>query len=576
MRRNFQSVAPLKLPFDVELTMPGSKSHANRAIIAACLSSGKTTIRNATACDDVNLLVKNLQNMGFDIGYAERKTGTLIVNGGIPKLQGKRSKKLYCGNAGTTLRFLTALACITPGSFVITGDEAMQKRPIHDLVEALQALGAYINDTNGCPPVTVGRGKIHGGRIMLESQKSSQYLSALLLIAPATRGLSIELSSSLPSQSYVHLTQRVMRDFGVMVHKRKGTFSVPKHSAYRIPTTYDIEGDHSAAGAFFVLAELTESNVRFSNLHRSSEQGDAVLPKVIIRMRKRGDIVIDCANIPDQVMNLAVLAAFRSGQTILTGIANLRYKECDRISVLTHELHKAGIEIRERNDDLIVQGGTHARAAVLDPHNDHRMAFCFAVLGSIHRGIRIKDPACVSKSYPQFFGDLAKLHHSSKPIALIGMRGVGKSTLGKQLASSLGLEHIDSDTVFERKHGNIQTYVQKKGWMKFREEEEWIIAECLQPRSVLSLGGGAVESAKTRRLLRSRSIAIHLQGSASSILARLKKDQRPSLTSLSLEQEVPLIMKRRAPLFQNAAHISLKEPHGIQSAIQSLQALCSL
>lgn len=577
MTQNTLSVAPLLLPFDAMLTMPGSKSHANRAIIAACLSSGETTIRNATACDDVNLLVKNLQKMGFDICYTNRKQGILLIRGGVPKSQRrKKSVELFCGNAGTTTRFLTALACVVPGSFTITGDSAMQKRPIHDLVEALETLGADIKDANGCPPIFVGETKIRGGEIILKSQKSSQYLSALLLIAPAlSGGLSIQVSGSLPSKSYIDLTKHLMRDFGALVRTQKRTFSVSKHATYLTPKDYLIEGDHSAAGAFLVLAEVTESNVSFFNLDPSSDQGDAKLPHVITRMRKKGNIVIDCSDIPDQVMNLAVLAACRSGQTILTGIANLRYKECDRLSVLSQELRKVGINICEKSDDLVIRGKVKLKPTLLDPHNDHRMAFCFAILGSVHPRIRIKNPECVSKSYPQFFDDLETLHHSSKPIALIGMRGVGKSTLGKQLAPSLGLKHIDTDSVFESKYGNIRTYFQKKGVVEFRKKEECIVAECLESNSVVSLGGGAIESHATRRRLKERAIVIHLQAPVSSILQRLKRDQRPPLTQLPLEREVPLIMKRREPLYESVAHIFLQEPHKIRSAVKSLQALCS-
>ncbi|MBI3618773.1 3-phosphoshikimate 1-carboxyvinyltransferase [Candidatus Peregrinibacteria bacterium] len=576
MRSIARSMAPLRLPFDATLTMPGSKSHANRAIIAACLSSGNTTIRNATVCDDVDHLVHNLQTTGFALHYKDRKKGILLIRGRLPVLRKKKPVELFCGNAGTTTRFLTALACVVPGSFIITGDSAMRNRPIHDLVEALGLLGADIQDTNGCPPVFVGRRTIRGGSISLKSHKSSQYLSALLLIAPAlSGGLSLHVSGSLPSRSYVDLTKHVMRDFGVTVRERKGAFSVSKHASYRSPRLYDIVGDHSAAGAFLVLAELTRSSARFSNLHQHSDQGDAVLPRVITRMRKGGTITIDCSDFPDQVMNLAMLAAFRGGQTLFTGISNLRHKECDRLAVLTRELRRAGITIREQGDDLIVRGIARLTPALLDPHHDHRMAFCFAILGSVHAGIRIKHSQCVSKSYPRFFEDLQILHHSSKPIAIIGMRGVGKSTFGKKLASSLRLKHIDTDSVFERKHGSIRSYFQRKRLVEFRREEERIVAECLKPHCVVSLGGGAIESPATRKILKERAVVISLQARSSSILQRLKRDRRPPLTPLPLVKEVPLIMKRRRPLEESVAHISLREPHDLRFAIHSLRALCS-
>ncbi|MDO8649030.1 MAG: 3-phosphoshikimate 1-carboxyvinyltransferase [Candidatus Peregrinibacteria bacterium] len=577
MNTDVLSLAPLSLPFTATLTMPGSKSHANRAIIAACLSEGQTTIYGATPCDDVALLVKNLASIGFDIHYTNRKKGILIISGGIPKKQRyRRPKELFCGNAGTTLRFLTSLACIVPGEFVLTGNDAMHKRPIGDLVAALKALGADIEDTNGYPPIHIRGGSLLGGVANLRTQKSSQFLTSLLLIAPVLpQGMTLKLVGSVPSQSYVALTRQVMRDFGVPVQMRNGVIHVLDTARYRTPRSYHVEGDHSAAGAFLVLAELTHSTVSFSNLDPRSLQGDATLPKVIAQMRKKGQITIHCSDIPDQVMNLAVLAACRDEVTKMSGAENLRYKESDRLSVLTNELQKAGIRIEKNHDGVTVRKST-IRGALLDPHDDHRMAFCFAILGSLHPGIRIENPGCVSKSYPHFFDDLQSLHSSSRPIAIVGMRGCGKSTLGKSLAHALSLKSFDTDRVFERKHGNIRRFIEKHDWMKFRKEEERIVQACLQPGHVVSLGGGAIESKATRRRLREQAIVIHLKARSGELIERLKKAKRPSLTALPLEQEVPMILKKRTPLYQEVAHFSLPNSGSINDAVRSLRALCSL
>lgn len=285
--------------------------------------------------------------------------------------------------------------------------------------------------------------------------------------------------------------------------------------------------------------------------------------------------MINCSDIPDQVMNLAVLAACRDGVTKIIGAENLRYKECDRLEVLTNELRKAGIRIEKNLDGVTVRKST-IRSALLDPHGDHRMAFCFAILGSIHPGIRIKNPGCVSKSYPHFFDDLQSLHSSARPIAIVGMRGCGKSTLGKSLAHALSLKSCDTDHVFERKHGNIRSFIKKHNWMKFRKEEERIVQACLQTGHVVSLGGGAIESKVTRRRLLEQAIVIHLKARSGELIERLKKAKRPPLTDLLLEQEVPMILKKRTPLYKEVAHFSLLNSDSIDDAVRSLRSLCSL
>jgi len=570
-------VKPLRLPFDVSLTMPGSKSHANRAIIAACLSKGITTIHSATPCDDVTLLVKNLHKMGFELRYTDRAAGTLVICGGIP--QGNdvsKTIKLNCGNAGTTLRFLTALSCIVPGNFLITGNRAMLRRPIDDLVQSLKRHGAVIEDANGFPPIRVHGGSLEGGETLLDAKKSSQYLSALLLIAPALpKGLRVRLSGKPASPSYIDLTHKVMNDFGVHVRPGNAMVSVSASATYRSPKRYEIEGDWSAAGSFLVLSDLTKSRVQFTNLLSDSSQGDSMLPMVLHRLRRKGRLTIDCTDIPDQVMNLAVRAAFRDGVTILTGAGNLRFKECDRLSVLTSELSKAGIRIREHADGVTIKGPSRLKPAILDPHDDHRMAFCFAVLGSLFPGIRIKNPECVSKSYPHFFGDLEKLHGSSRCIAIVGMRGSGKSTLARALAEKLHLKHRDTDIVFERQSGPIRAFVGKHGWSSFRKEEERIVSESLDPGYIVSLGGGAIESQICRDRLKESTFVIYLNVRTSSLIRRLRKESRPPLTNLPLHVEVREVLKKRRPLYRSVANLTVSETESISDIINSLRRQCS-
>ncbi|MFH0851759.1 MAG: 3-phosphoshikimate 1-carboxyvinyltransferase [Candidatus Peregrinibacteria bacterium] len=571
-------VKPLRLPFDTSLTMPGSKSHANRAIIAACLSKGTTIIQNATPCDDVALMVKNLHKMRFAIRSADRATGTLVIRGGIPQNRDTgKPIRLDCGNAGTTLRFLTALACIVPGHFLITGERAMLRRPIGDLVSALRGLGAVIEDTNGFPPIRVLGGEIAGGETRLDVQKSSQYLSALLLIAPSlSKGLNVRLSGKPASPSYIDLTRKVMGDFSVHVRTDKAVISVSASAAYRSPKHSAVEGDWSAAGSFLVLSELTGGKIRFPNLSPDSSQGDRALPTVLQHMRKKGRLTVDCAYFPDQVMNLAVRAAFRHGMTVLKGAGNLRLKECNRLSVLVSELSKTGIRIRENADGVTIRGPARIKPALLDPHDDHRMAFCFALLGSLCPGIRIKNPACVSKSYPHFFKDLEHLHRSPRCIAVVGMRGSGKSTLALALSKKLHLRHTDTDVVFERKHGPIRKFVLESGWNAFRKEEERIVSESLQPGTVVSLGGGAIESKLCRDRLKESAFVLRLSVPASIIIERLRAGGRPPLTDLPLDVEVRKVLKERTPLYRSVADLTLSETKNLSAIIRSLSPRCSL
>ncbi len=601
------AIEPILTSFALSLPMPGSKSYANRAIIAACLSQGSTTIHNATPCDDVTLMVENLQKMGFALTWANEQSGELHIQGGIPTISPSKNDgytKLDCRNAGTTLRFLTSLACIVPGRWEITGSERMRHRPVGDLVRALQSLGAQVEATGDCPPLRIQGGTLRGGSVALDASKSSQFLSALLLIAPVlSEGLHISLTSTLASPSYVDLTENILKTFGVKIthntetnHESRITNYDIRPGKYTSPGTLAIEGDWSAAGAWLVLSMLTGSSVDYTNLDPQSLQGDRMFVDGLRMLMEPGDFTVDCTDLPDQVMNLALFAAFRKGTTIITGAKNLRLKECDRLQVITQELRKAGIDIAEQDDGLIIRGlprsqiiklhsarlpsspirsggsktsapaedvstgGNASRQCImLDPHDDHRMAMVFGVLGCIVPGISVKDPGCVSKSYPRFFQDLAAARSHGKPIVIVGMRGSGKSSLARRLGAKKGLPVLDVDAQFVARHGPIADFVKEHNWEAFRAEEERIIAECVKPGCIVALGGGAVESAHTRVLLKERAIVIWMQMSERGTIERLTLTKRPPLTDLPLEQEVPQVLARRDPLYRELATIILPE-----------------
>lgn len=538
---------------------------------------------NATACDDVVLMVKNLQLMGFNLRWIDEAKGELEVIGGIPPAKtSDEFVELFCENAGTTVRFLTSLACLVPGRWMITGNEHMSKRPIGNLIQTLQSMGADIEDSSGYLPLRIRGGKWKGGEAQLDASKSSQFLSSLLLVAPKLeKGLSITLTSTLASPSYIELTEQIMNTFGVQIDRdadleKANTFFVHNQN-YTSPSVVAIEGDWSAAGAFLVLSALTGSSIDYSNLNFTSSQGDRSLVDGMKALSEPGDYTVDCTDLPDQVMNLALFCAFRSGTVTITGAKNLRIKECDRLAVTASELSKVGIDIKEHDDGLIIKGnpsllasiGQTSKSHVLDPHDDHRMAMLFGVLGSLVPGISVKNPSCVSKSYPQFFADLASLHHHIKPIVIIGMRASGKSNLGRRLASSLHIPFIDTDTMIMKKAGMpVAEFVAQNGWPVFRELEEEVIAENLKSCHVLALGGGAIESEATRKLIKKNAIIIWVQTTAKGTLERLQIAKRPQLTDLPLEQEVAQLHERRDPLYAQLSTIALPDtvPFGQQVA----------
>lgn len=571
-------IPPLTLPFSAELTMPGSKSHANRALILACLCPGETIIRNATPCDDVQLMVKGLQALGYRVEWIDEAAGTIKVVGGIPENPRSVATTLDCGHAGTTVRFLTSLACVTPGSWIITGSERMRQRPIADLVSALRQLGADITDTNGCPPVKITGRRLQGGAVDLAAGTSSQFLTSLLLLGSSLpAGLSVRRSGHQTSATYVELTRRTLQDFGIRTDETGDVVRV--QGTLHSPRTYDIEGDWSAAGTWLVLQELTGSELRLPNLRSDSEQGDRLVPDAIAKLRQEGDIAIDCEPFPDQVMNLAMLAASRRGTTRLLGAANLRVKECDRLAVTADGLQRVGIQAQVLPDGLQITGSATLRSATLATAGDHRMAMCFAILGALHKEITIDDATCVAKSYPQFWEHYAVLRQQTVPLAIIGMRGVGKSHFARRLGGKLGLKTIDTDAVFVEHHGPIRDYVAAHDWDAFRTAEADVVRECLRPGCVVALGGGAIETAAVRELLASQALCIWIDITVDAAIARLQKLDRPSLTGLPLDQEVRSVLAKRQPLYESLADIripsSLPFPAYVPYTLRMLKRLCS-
>jgi len=390
--------------------------------MAAALAAGESVLTNALAAEDTELTAQALTQLGAGI---DRQGTTIRVTG-----RGGRwrpvAEPIYLGNSGTSMRFLTALAVLGEGEYLLTDTDRLCQRPLGELLDALRQAGvqAVSAKGDGCPPVTV-TGGLTGGRTQLSGGTSSQYLSALLFIGPlAPKGLEIDITGELVSRPYVDLTLEVLGDFGVSYY-REGYryFQLPGGQSY-LPRDYEIEADASSASYFWAAAALTGGRVTVTNLSLESSQGDAAFPEVLGRMGcaiestpagltvqggpMRG-VTVDMAAMPDLVPTLAVLAAFAAGDTVITGVAHLRHKESDRLQAVAAELARLGIEARETADGLVIRGGA-PKGAVIQTYNDHRIAMSFAVAGLKTPGVSITDPDCVAKSFPDFWEFFHRLY----------------------------------------------------------------------------------------------------------------------------------------------------------------------
>jgi len=547
-----RSVLPLCFPSDATVAVPGSKSEANRLLVAAALSGQEVTVTGASPSDDVRHLVAGLATLGYASAFVDEEKGIVRVG---PRREGApTSGELFCGNAGTALRFLVSVAAITEGDWLVTGDEHMQKRPVQPLVDAWLQLGVTMECNAGCPPVRVRGGTANAHEVTVDPTLSSQFVSSLLLVgAHLPKGLDITFAGELASRSYAELTCSLLERVGVTASVRAQSAHVAA-GGNATTTQLDVGGDWSGMGAWSCLNHLTNSRVRASNLVTGSGQADEQLGAALTTMADSDDCTIDVEPIPDQFLNLAVVAALRKGTTRLVGAANVRVKECDRIAVMARELRKLGADLDEHPGGLTVRGGKKLRGTSIDPEADHRVAMAFALCGLCSDGISIEDPDCVNKSYPTFWTDLERVRRQHRAIALVGMRATGKTTLGKALAAQMHSTFIDTDEQFVAAHGPIASFVEANGWPAFRREEERIVADALVPGNVVATGGGAIESEVTRAVLNERASVVWLRADASLLEQRLAKDEhRPSLTGAPVVEEVADVLQKRDPLYQQAA-----------------------
>lgn len=409
---NAKEIRP-RTNLDSAVTIPGSKSCTARALVMAALTRGVSTLDGIAPGDDAGYMIENLRSLGAEL---TREGDIVTVK---TRCLAPPQAPLYLGNSGTAMRFLTAAAAGIPGKTVLDGNPRMRERPIEDLAAALREWGLDVHTRDGYPPVTITSNGSFGGTTHMRGSASSQYLSGLLMAAAqADREAIILVEGELVSKPYVDLTITMMAERSVQAENENYVaFRVPVGQRY-CPGKYAIEADASGASYFFAAAAIAGGRVRVCNLGKSSLQGDAQFPWVLERMgctvtagpdwievagtgRLQG-LDIDLNAMPDMAQTLAVTALFAQGPTIIRNVANLRIKECDRIDAMGRELRKLGAVIEEFEDGLrIVPRELHG--AAIDTYNDHRMAMSFALAGLRIPGVRINNPGCVSKTFPDFF-----------------------------------------------------------------------------------------------------------------------------------------------------------------------------
>lgn len=405
------TIIPPRGPLTGRVRPPGSKSITNRALLLAALANGTSRLTGALKSKDTTLMAAALRQMDVRVDEPDETTFVVASTGRLKAPEAP----LMLGNAGTAVRFLTAAVALCDGTVVVDGDEHMRRRPIGPLVVALNSLGIVASAPTGCPPVTVeGRGHFGQGRVEIDAGLSSQYISALLMAAPFGQG-AIEVvltGAEIGAKGYVDLTVAAIRAFGAKVEQldaRTWRIEPVRYTA----RDYEIEPDASAATYLWAAEALTGGKIDLGVPMDAFTQPDAKAAG-FIRMFPHLPPVIDGSQMQDAVPTLAVLAAFNATPVRFTGIANLRVKECDRISALATELNRIRPGLaHEDGDDLVVDGDPALAGQVLrariETYADHRIAMSFALAGLRIEGITILDPDCVGKTYPGYWDALRSL-----------------------------------------------------------------------------------------------------------------------------------------------------------------------
>lgn len=420
-------VPPFAGPVDAVVRPPGSKSLTNRALVTAALADGRSVLDGALRADDTLAMVRCLRALGA--GIAEGDEGRWLTVDGVDGRPPVEGALLDARLSGTTSRFVAPVACLADATVVLDGGEPLRRRPMADLLDALEVLGAAVEPLGepGCLPVQLAARGLAGGTVEVAGDVSSQFLSGLMLSGPCMRkGLTVGLTTDLVSRPYVEMTAAVMRSFGAEVEV--GTREVTVRSGgYRPVGRYVVEPDASAASYWFALAAVTGGRVRVEGLGSGSSQGDLRFADLLAQMGAAVEITsthtevrgtgvlhgidVDMADCSDTAQTLAAVAAYADGPTRVTGIGFIRGKETDRVAAVVTELQRLGVGASEDADGFTVHPG-RPHGGVVQTYDDHRMAMSFAVLAAgadPSDPVQVADPGCVAKTYPGFWDDLAQV-----------------------------------------------------------------------------------------------------------------------------------------------------------------------
>jgi 3-phosphoshikimate 1-carboxyvinyltransferase len=445
--------------------LPGSKSISNRVLLLAALAQGTIEVRDLLHSDDTERMLDALRTLGVKVeslgGNAYRVTG---CGGNFPVKQAK----LFLGNAGTAFRPLTAALALSGGSYELSGVPRMHERPIGDLVDALRQLGADIRylGNEGFPPLQLSPSNPVGDTVRVRGDVSSQFLTGLLMALPLTgQTVKIEVVGELISKPYIEITLAMMARFGVRVERKDWqSFVVFGGQRYVSPKEIYVEGDASSASYFLAAGAIGGGPLRVEGVGKTSVQGDVRFVEALEQMGATivmGDnwieakasgrlkaIDLDCNHIPDAAMTLAVAALFADGTTTLRNIASWRVKETDRIAAMATELRKVGATVEEGADFIRITPPAQIKHAAIDTYDDHRMAMCFSLAAFGGAGVRINDPKCVAKTFPEYFAEFAKVTQAVPVIAIDGPSASGKGTVAQRVATALGMHYLDSGALY--------------------------------------------------------------------------------------------------------------------------------
>ena len=412
-------LAPIKR-ISGRVDLPGSKSLSNRVLLLSMLAEGTTQIQNLLDSDDVRYMIGALEKLGITLQETREKNEISVegCSGRIPN----SDLELMLGNAGTAMRPLTAALTLGQGRYVLDGVPRMRERPIVDLVEGLQQLGAKVRLLNGPPgpPVEILAQGLPGGTARIKGSVSSQFLSAILMAAPgAEKDVTLEIDDTLVSVPYVEMTLALMERFGVHVENRDfQEFHIPGKQTYHSPGDFFVEGDASSASYFLAGAAITGGTVTVLGCGTESLQGDSKFAEVLEQMGAetqwqphsvtvRGNTLkgvdLDMNRMPDAAMTLAVAALFAEGTTKIRNVYNWRLKETERMKAVTTELRKLGAEVEEGEDYLIIDPPDQIQSTEIETYDDHRMAMAFSLAACGAESVTILDPGCVSKTFPDYF-----------------------------------------------------------------------------------------------------------------------------------------------------------------------------